>query len=271
MYSARFNDMFGGFIGSNTPQQNDWGEELLNTVASNTIRHLFTESDVVDVKVRCQPASKLLQGNIDSFKMNGRGLVIRRDFRTAELSFETDAVAIDFSSVMKGQIALKQPTQAIAQVKLTEDDINRAFKSPLVRQHLENLTDERLTNLSGGEPVSFQNIKLKLLPENCIQLWAEVDLTNKVIPVSFSCELGLAKRRRVTYENAQFMDAEVPEAMQGLSKILMGTLVEILNEMVDLDRFNLDGVKLRLNRLQTQGDILLFSGYAQIEHVPRQG
>ncbi|MGL6341817.1 MAG: DUF2993 domain-containing protein, partial [Waterburya sp.] len=37
------------------------------------------------------------------------------------------------------------------------------------------------------------------------------------------------------------------------------------------DRFNLDGVKLRLNRLQTQGQMLLFSGYAQIERVPTTG
>ena len=48
-------------------------------------------------------------------------------------------------------------------------------------------------------------------------------------------------------------------------------LGEILNEMVDLDRFNLDGVKLRLNRLNTEGKMLLFSGYAQIERVPQTG
>ncbi|MEM8642478.1 MAG: DUF2993 domain-containing protein [Cyanobacteria bacterium P01_G01_bin.54] len=263
--------MFGGFMGSNAPQDSDWGANLLNTVASNTLRHLFTESDVVDVKVRCQPPSKLLQGNIDSFKMYGRGLVIRQDFRTDELSFETDGVALDFGSVLKGQIALKQPTQAIAQVKLTEADINHAFKAQLVRQHLENLTDERLTSLSGGEPVSFTNVQLRLLPQNRVQLQADANLVNKVVPVSFSCALGLEKRRRITYNAAQFEAAPVPEDLQGLSQVLMEILVEILNEMVDLDRFNLDGVKLRLNRLQTQGEQLLFSGYAQIDHIPQTG
>lgn len=258
-------------MGSNTPQGSDWGENLLNTVASNTIRHLFTQSDVVDVKVRCQPPGKLLQGNIDSFKMYGTGLVIRRDFRTAELSFETDGVALDFGSVLKGQLNLKQPTQAVAQVKLTEADINHAFKAQLVRQHLENLTDERLTKLSGGEPVSFNQVKLQLLPDNRIVLQAEANLINKVVPVSFSCVLGLVKRRRITYNNAQFEADPVPKALQGLSQILMNILVEILNEMVDLDRFNLDGVKLRLNRLQTQGEYLLFSGYAQIDHIPQTG
>jgi hypothetical protein len=42
----------------------------------------------------------------------------------------------------------------------------------------------------------------------------------------------------------------------------------VLNRMVDLERFNLDGVLLRVNRLETQGKQLVFSGYAQIDHFP---
>jgi hypothetical protein len=45
-------------------------------------------------------------------------------------------------------------------------------------------------------------------------------------------------------------------------------LVEILDNMVDLDRFDLDGVKMRLNRLETEGQRLIFSGYAEIERIP---
>ena len=86
------NGMFGGFAGTKNPSGTDWGEQMLNTVASKTIRHLFSQSESVDISVRCNPSSKLLQGSIDSFKMSGRGLVIRRQFRAEEMSFETDAV-----------------------------------------------------------------------------------------------------------------------------------------------------------------------------------
>jgi hypothetical protein len=41
--------------------------------------------------------------------------------------------------------------------------------------------------------------------------------------------------------------------------------------MVDLDRFDLDGVTMRINRLETQGKTLVFSGYAQIDHFPGNG
>ena len=123
--------MFGGFTGLKDPTGTDWGERMLNTVASKTIRHLFTKSESVEVFVRCYPSSKLLQGSIDSFKMSGRGLVIRKDFGVEEMSFETDAVAIDFSSVLSGKLALKQPTQAVAQVTLSEADINHSFKADI--------------------------------------------------------------------------------------------------------------------------------------------
>ena len=263
--------MFGGFVGFGNKKGGDWGENLINTVASNTIRHLFSRSESVEVAVQCNPSSKLLQGTIDSFKMNGRGLVIRKQFRSEEMSFETDAVAIDFGSAVKGQIALKQPTQAIAQVKLSQADINKSFEADLVRKRLENLTPDALTEISGGEPVSFTDVEVKLLPENQVKLSAKANWNETVVPVSLSCTLGIGKRRRVMFEEVKFEEDNIPPELQETSKELTLALGEILNQMVDLDRFNLDGVKLRLNRLETEGQMLLFSGYAQIERVPQTG
>jgi len=261
--------MLGGFTGTKNTSGTDWGEQMLNTVASKTIRHLFTQSESVDVSVRCFPSSKLLQGSIDSFKMSGRGLVIRREFRTEEMSFETDAVSLDFGSVLKGQIQLKQPTQAIAQVVLTEDDINNSFKAELVRKRLENLAIPALDELSGGQPISFTDVEVKLQPHNSLQLLAKADLPNQgLVPISMTSTLAVERRRRILFENPQFDGETVPESLREISRTLTTAMAEILNNMVDLDRFNLDGVTMRINRLETQGKKLIFSGYAQIDHIP---
>jgi len=242
---------------------------MLNTVASKTIRHLFTRSESVDVSVRCYPSSKLLQGSIDSFKMSGRGLVIRRQFRTEEMSFETDAVSLDFSSVLKGQISLKQPTQAIAQVILTEDDINDSFQADLVRKRLENLSIPELNHLSGGQPISFTDVQVALQPNNRLRLFAKANLPNYgLVPISMTSTLGVERRRRILFQDSQFEPDAVPESLREISQTLTAALDEILNNMVDLDRFNLDGVTIRINRLETQGKKLIFSGYAQIERIP---
>lgn len=261
--------MFGGFTGSKTPTGTDWGEQMLNTVASKTIRHLFTQSESVEVSVRCYPSSKLLQGSIDSLKMNGRGLVIRQQFRTEEMSFETDAISLDFSSVLKGQMNIKQPTQAIAQVVLTEEDINNSFKAELVRKRLENITSPALSELSGGEPISFTDVQVTLQPNNQLRLFAKANLPQQgLVPISMKSTLAVERRRRVLFQNSQFEPEDIPESLREISQKLATALDEILNNMVDLDRFNLDGVTLRINRLETHGKKLIFSGYAQIERVP---
>ncbi len=260
--------MLNGFTNLKNASGADFGERMLNKVASESIRHLFSKSELVEVSIRCSPSSKLLQGSLDSFKMGGRGLLIRKDFWVEEMRFETDAVAIDFGSVLSGKIRLKQPTQAIAQVTLTEAGINEAFKSELVVKRLDNVTEPALMNLSGGEPVSFSDIALKLMPNNRIQIFAEALLPNNTIPVSMTATLEIERRWRVAFQNPQFEPDAVPEEMRGISEVLTMAFAEILDNMVDLDRFNLDGILLRINRLETQGEQLIFSGYAQIDRFP---
>ncbi len=264
--------MFGGFTSSKGNPGTDFGEKMLNAAATQSIRHLFTQSESVNVAVRCYPSSKLLQGSIDNFKMSGRGLVIRRQFEVEEMSFETDAVSIDFGSVMGGQLRLKQPTQAVAQVTLSEAGINRAFEADLVQNRLQQVDMEELTNLSGGEPVSFREVRLELMPENRVKITAKTDLPNQSdVPISLTATLGVEKRRRITFQQPKFNADEVPDSVRGLSEVLTNAFSQILNNMVDLDRFDLDGVMLRINRLETQGNRLIFSGYAQIDHFPGMG
>jgi hypothetical protein len=261
--------MFSSLTGLINPTGSDWGERLLNTVASKAIRYLFTQSESVEVFVHCHPSSKLLQGSIDSFKMSGRGLVIREDFRAEEISFETDAVAIDFSGVLSGKLVLAQPTQAVVQVTLSEAGINHAFQAELVKKRLVNLSLPALTDLSGGEPVSFEAVQLQLLPNNRVQIWAKADLSNgELVPISLSATIAIERRRRIVFCDPKFEADTVPESQRDISQTLSATLAKILDRMVDLERFDLNGITMRLNRLETQGKQLIFSGYAQIDRIP---
>lgn len=256
----------------NKPGGGDLGGRMLDTVASQSIRHLFTSSELVDVNIRCEPSSKLLQGSIDSFKMKGRELLIRRAFAVKEMMFETDAVMIDTSALLAGKLRLKQPTQAVAQVVLTEEAINKAFGADLVQQHLRNVDAEPLTNLSGGDPVTFRNVNVELKPNNQVKIEAFTDLPNRSnVPISLSSTLAVERRRRVVFKDSQFDGTGIADDLKGIAMILSNGFAEVLNGMVDLDRFDLDGVTMRINRLETHGKTLVFSGYAQIDHVPNNG
>ncbi len=260
--------MIGNVSGDKNNLGTDWGERLLNTVANNTISHLFTESESIEVKISCIPSGKILQGSIDSFSMKGKGLVIRRQFRSEEMSVETDAVSIDFSSVLKGKLKLRQTTQAVAKVILAQKDINESFKAELVTKRLENLTIPSLLELSGGLPVSFTDIWVELLRDNEVKILAKANLGNKIVPIGLIATLTVEKRRKVIFKSPKFVADHIPESMVTLSEIVTQIFVEILDGMVDLDQFDLDGMILRINRLTTEDKKLIFSGYAQIEKIP---
>jgi hypothetical protein len=80
--------------------------------------------------------------------------------------------------------------------------------------------------------------------------------------------LVVERRRRILFSDAQFESEAIPPELCDRAQSFTQVLADILNDMVDLDRFNLDGVTLRINRLETQGKNLLFSGYAQIDRFP---
>jgi len=264
--------MLGGFTEFQSNAAGDFGERMINSVVTQSLRHLFSRSDSVAVAVRCSPPRKLLQGTVDSFRMEGRGLVIRKEFEAAEMVFETDSVSIDMGSIISGKIKLRQPTQAIAQVVLTEAAINQAFKAELVRQHLENVDDEAVTNLSGGDPVTFRDISISLLPDQLVKISAKTDLPNRDnVPIQLTANISVEKRRRIIFADPEFVPDGIPEAIRGLASTLTMAFATVLNRMVDLERFNLDGVLLRVNRLETKGKQLIFSGYAQVEHFPGVG
>jgi len=263
--------MFGSFTGNNWQTGNDWGAQLLDTVASQSIARLFSESESVNVQIRCNPPSKLLQGAIDSFKMEGRQLVIRRQFPVVEMSFETDAVAIDFSSVLAGQLKLKQPTQALARVVLSQTGLTQAFESDLVKCRLENLDLPNLPGEWAQSLVSFTQIQMELQPKAGVTISAIAQgIGCPDLPLRFTTQVCVKRRRKIEFESPQFHLEQVPEALREETQALAQAFLGLLNDMVDLDRFDLDGITMRLNRLETEGQNLIFAGYAQVDHFPRQ-
>jgi hypothetical protein len=115
-------------------------------------------------------------------------------------------------------------------------------------------------------------VQLELLSQNLVRIFAKADLNNgELIPLSMTVTIAIERRRRVSFQNPQVELEEIPEQQKEISKTLSLALAEILDNMVDLDRFDLDGVKMRLNRLETEGKNLIFSGYAEVERIPSTG
>jgi hypothetical protein len=91
---------------------------------------------------------------------------------------------------------------------------------------------------------------------------------DRFIPIAVKTGLSVERRRKLIFTEPTFLDDQIPLEDQDLSKQVTADFVELLNGMVDLDRFGLDGVETRINRVETKQNQLLFSGYAQITRFP---
>lgn len=254
--SERALEMVSALFGSSTPFQNQSGDRLVSKVAGAAIAALFKQSEKVEANVRAEPVAKLLQGSIDGFDFIGKGMLMYNGLRIEVMELYLQAVAIDFSAIFTGQVKLRQPTQASMRVVLTESDLTSSFNTPFVVEKLQRLQYE-------GQPLHFQHTQVTLGGDKSIQLQSQVRIGDSGEPLNLdiTAQLEVEERRKIQFVSVTYGGSE--EAV-GLGK----ALIAHVNQLLDLDKFALDGTQLRVDRCRVQKEGIVFYGAAQINQFP---
>ena len=244
-----------------TQQQADIGEQALSKAAEVALSSQLDEAERLDVDIRTDPL-KLIQGELDSVKIQGEGLVMQKDLRAQELQVRTGSIAINPLSAAFGKIELTRPTEADAHVVLTEQDLERAFNSEFIHEKLQNL-DVHVD----GQPMTIntKQVELHLPGDSKIALKAEILLnkTGETKEVSFSAVPRVsAGGQRLSLEQVQYAEGK------DVSPELTAALLESASELLDLGNFELEGMSLRLKGLDVQKGKLTLQAEAQVEQFP---
>jgi hypothetical protein len=244
-----------------TQQKGDLGEQALSKTVEMALSTQLDEVENLDIDIRTDPL-KLVQGQLDSVKIEGQGLVMQKDLRAQELQVNTGSIAINPLSVAFGKIELTRPTQAEAHVVLTEPDIERAFNSEYIHDKLQNLE----VNVD-GQPMKIdtRQVQLRLPGENKIALSAEIVLkeTGETKQVSFTAVPRLsAGGQSISLEDVQYAESKE------LSPELTAALLDSAKELLDLRNFELEGMSLRLKGLNLQKGKLTLQAQAHVEQFP---
>ena len=239
----------------------DIGEQALSKAAEIGLSSQLDEVENLDVEIRTDPI-KVIQGELESVKIEGKGLVMQKDLRAEELEVKTGNVAINPLSVAFGKIELTRPTEADAHVVLTQQDIDRAFNSQYIHDQLQNL-DVKVD----GQPMTIdaRQVQFRLPGQGKIELNAEVTLnkTDETKQVSFTTVPRLnAGGERISLEEVQYAEG------QEVSPELTTALLERASELLDLRNFQLEGMSLRLNGLDVQKGKLTLQAKANVEQFP---
>lgn len=243
----------------NLPVPGQSGDRVVSKAVTAAISALFKQTEKLEAIVRAEPVAKLFQGSVDGFDFIGKGLLMYSGLRVESMEFYVQSVAIDFGAIFKGQVKLKQSTQANMRIVLTEEDLNASFNTPFLIEKMQQLTFQ-------GEPLNFDDVQLSVEDDGSLSLKSQVRVgqASEATPVSFNTRVDVHNRRRI-----QFVDVDHGENPANLE--LNQALVEHLNNLLDLDKFALDGMQLRVDQLRLRNQKLTLYGIANITDFPRRG
>jgi len=242
----------------NLPVPGQSGDRVVSKAVTAAISALFKQTEKLEAIVRAEPVAKLFQGSVDGFDFIGKGLLMHSGLRVESMEFYVQSVAIDFGAIFKGQVKLKQATQANMRIVLTEDDLNESFNTPFLIEKMQQLTFK-------GEALNFETVQLKVEDDGSLKLDSRIRVgyAAERQHISLKTRLEVENRRRI-----QFSDVSYGSESTDLE--LAQALVEHLNNMLDLDKFALDGMQLRVDQLRLRNQQLTLYGMANITNFPRR-
>jgi len=240
--------------------QPDLTEEALNRMVELGISSRFDKVENLKADVHSDPM-KLLQGELESANIAGKGLVIKKDLRTADLSVKSNGIAIDPMKAALGDIELTRPTNASIAVTLTEADTERALNSDYIAEKLQKLkfsVDGRLTQIKP------QNVSVRFPGEGKVELAANVTLADT--GESDRIDFRAVPKLYSDGHHIQFKQVEVNS--ESASQDLTESLVKTLNQLLDLRNFTLSGMELQLQDMDIQAGEMQVVAAARLREFP---
>ncbi|MGD1857791.1 MAG: DUF2993 domain-containing protein [Leptolyngbyaceae cyanobacterium] len=247
------------FVLGNLPFPGQSGDQVVSKAVSTAIAALFKRTGKLEANVRAEPVAKLLQGSVDGFDFVGHGMLMYNGLRIKAMELFVQAVSIDFGAVFRGQVRIKQPTQASMRVVLTEEDLTKSFNTPFVVEKLQRMEFE-------GESLHFSNTEMLLNDDKTISLTSQVRVgSNSGAPnfISLTARVEVYDRT-----NLAFVDVTCDGTDRDIE--LGNAIIEHVNALLDLDSFALDGTQLRIDKIRMRNKELVFYGVAHINQFPQK-
>jgi hypothetical protein len=236
------------------------GNQALSKVAEIGITNQLDKVENIDINIHTNPG-KLLQGKVDSVFISGQGLVLKQDLRLENLTVSINRVSINLLSAILGNIQLAHPSDAEAQIVLTQTDLNRAFSSDYIQAKLKGLIMEMDGQLV---TIDIRQVTLDLPGENKLVIAADFMIQ----------EQGDLKKISATTipeieEDGNIVSLEILSAAgQGLNLRLVMAIFEQLISLLDMRNFNISGMSFQLHKLEAQIGQLVIHAKAQVTQIP---
>jgi len=237
---------------------------VADQLAEKAIRNQLSSVEQFQVRIDNSPTHQVLQGNLDQVRIAGRGVFPIPEVRIAELEVETDPIHLDPQALRQGKPRLEAPVQAGVRLALTEEDLNRALRSPTAVQRLQKfgISFFRDQEAQEIERYDFIEPQIEFLGNNRLRVQVGLLQEGDTQPTVVVAETGLevlAGQRLNLIEPVMTVDGQaVPDRLvQSISKGI--------RDRVDLGRLAEGGIVARLLQLEIDADQLQAAVFVRAE------
>lgn len=236
---------------------------VVDRVAEDAIRSQLDRVETLAVRVDNTPNYQLAQGKVDRVRIAGRGIYPEVDIRIAALEIETDAIAVDPSSLRQGQVELKQPLNAGVRLVLTQADINHALQSPQISESLRDLSLDFLGSPAQQlERYDFVRPQVEFLGDNRLRfqvnLQSQQSETQTPIVIESGIQILSGRQLQLVEPTATIDDKPLPPQ-------LINLLVGGISQRLDLAKLEEQGITARVLQWSLDRDQLSVAAFVQID------
>lgn len=245
-------------ISMNSTSAGQGGDQFVSKVVTAAISALLKGTEKLEVKVRAEPIAKLLQGSVDGFDFVGEGLLMHSGLKVDRMEFYLQALDLDFGALFRGQVQLRQPTQASMRVAITEADLTDSFNTAFLKEKLQQITFE-------GQPLMFERTRLSINDDQSLRMqsWVRLGQSEQIFEIDITARIEVEDRHRIRFVDVTYGgDQKAVELGQALTSHV--------NNLLDFDQFALDGMQLRVDNLRLRNKQLTLYGIAHIEKFPQK-
>jgi hypothetical protein len=203
---------------------------VLDRLAEDQIRSRIHRAEQLQVRIDNRPNYQIVQGRVDRLQIASRGLWLTPDLRLQLAELETGAIEVDLAQLRSAdpRSALRRPLSAGIRLVLDEADLQRALRSPMVQNLIQNLAGPFLNR----ETVQLVP-EVDILSDRRLQIRIQVVSPNQPpINLVFESALGIKDNR-----DLQLIDPRLEINGAALPSSATNALVSF-----GLSRFNLNSL-----------------------------
>jgi hypothetical protein len=262
------------------------GGIVLDSIAQRQIRSQIISIEQQAVRIDNSPNYRTIRGQFDRIRIANRNLKMKPGLTIAVFDLETDAIALksqpNFNSFDELRKSLAKPASGVVKIAVTQADLDRALQSTEILARLEAILNNTFVRKAGSTNIAYQlsDLALELRSPNRLEVSFKLNRPRPSVNIepngisgtstvkNRSRELDFALKFTVGAIDGKKLQITKPQGTvnnRPMSPRLLDGFAFGINDRLDLNSLESDGILARILQLEIDEDKLELVGFVRVD------